>query len=79
MDALYQDPELAAFYDWDNPWTADFDWFLSLVDGARSVLDLGCGTGSSRPRWRRGGPRWWASIRRRRCWRSRGRGMRGTG
>jgi SAM-dependent methyltransferase len=45
MDALYQDPALAAFYDWDNPWPADFDWFLSLVEGAGSVLDLGCGTG----------------------------------
>jgi SAM-dependent methyltransferase len=45
MDALYHDPALAAFYDWDNPWTADFDWFLSLVAGAGSVLDLGCGTG----------------------------------
>lgn len=45
MDALYDDPALAAFYDWDNPWPADFDWFLTLVVGARSVLDLGCGTG----------------------------------
>jgi SAM-dependent methyltransferase len=45
MDALYQDPALAMFYDWDNPWPADFDWFLSLVEGAASVLDLGCGTG----------------------------------
>jgi SAM-dependent methyltransferase len=45
MDALYQDPALAAFYDWDNPWPAEYDWFLALVDGAGSVLDLGCGTG----------------------------------
>jgi SAM-dependent methyltransferase len=45
MDALFQDPALARFYDWSNPWTADFDWFLSLVEGAGSVLDLGCGTG----------------------------------
>jgi SAM-dependent methyltransferase len=45
MDALYHDPALAAFYDWDNPWPADFDWFLSLVEDAASVLDLGCGTG----------------------------------
>jgi SAM-dependent methyltransferase len=45
MDALYQDPLLARFYDWDNPWPPDFDWFLSLVEGAGSVLDLGCGTG----------------------------------
>jgi SAM-dependent methyltransferase len=45
MDALYEDPELAGFYDWDNPWPADFGWFLTLVAGAGSVLDLGCGTG----------------------------------
>ena len=45
MDALYQDPALAGFYDWDNPWPDDFDWFLTLVKGAGSVLDLGCGTG----------------------------------
>ncbi len=45
MDMLYQDPELALFYDWDNPWPVDFDWFLSLVEGAGCVPDLGCGTG----------------------------------
>jgi ubiquinone/menaquinone biosynthesis C-methylase UbiE len=42
----YHDPELAQFYDWDCPWTPDFDWFASLVAGAGSVLDLGCGTGT---------------------------------
>ncbi|WP_103256654.1 class I SAM-dependent methyltransferase [Tabrizicola aquatica] len=45
MDALYDDPAQVAFYDWDNPWPEDFDWFLTLVDGAGSVLDLGYGTG----------------------------------
>lgn len=34
------------FCDLDNPWPVDFDWFLTLVEGAGSVLDLGCGTGS---------------------------------
>ncbi len=43
QDRLYDDPELARFYDWDCPWTADHDWFSTLVRG--SVLDLGCGTG----------------------------------
>lgn len=43
QDALYHDPALARFYDWDCPWTADHDWFATLVRG--SVLDLGCGTG----------------------------------
>jgi SAM-dependent methyltransferase len=45
QDALYHDPSLTQFYDWDNPWTPDFDWFVSLIEGAGSVLDLGCGTG----------------------------------
>ncbi len=45
QDALYNDAELAAFYDWDNPWPEDFDWFLSHLHGAGTVLDLGCGTG----------------------------------
>jgi SAM-dependent methyltransferase len=44
-DPLYHDPALARFYDSDNPWDADFDWFVTLVEGAGSVLDLGCGTG----------------------------------
>jgi len=44
-EAQYHDPALAAFYDWDCPWSADHDWFAGRVDGAGSVLDLGCGTG----------------------------------
>jgi SAM-dependent methyltransferase len=44
-DALYDDPDLAGFYDWDCPWSPDHDWFVSLVTSAGSVLDLGCGTG----------------------------------
>lgn len=45
QERQYHDPELAQFYDWDCPWTPDFDCFASLVAGAGSVLDLGCGTG----------------------------------
>jgi SAM-dependent methyltransferase len=44
-DNLYQDPELAQFYDLANGWGADFDYCLQLAQDARSVLDLGCGTG----------------------------------
>lgn len=44
-DLLYADPDLARFYDWDNPWPKAFDFFLSLAEGAHRVLDLGCGTG----------------------------------
>lgn len=44
-DALYRDPALAAFYDIDNGWTDDDSFCLAMAEGARSVLDLGCGTG----------------------------------
>lgn len=44
-DKLYQDPELAQFYDLENGWADDFEYCLQLADSARSVLDLGCGTG----------------------------------
>lgn len=44
-EAIYCDPVLAQFYDWDNPWPKDFDYFASLVTGYATVLDLGCGTG----------------------------------
>jgi len=44
-DALYRDPELAQFYDADNGQGPDIDFCLQLASTARSVLDLGCGTG----------------------------------
>ncbi|MFN0194623.1 MAG: class I SAM-dependent methyltransferase [Aestuariivirga sp.] len=45
MERLYQAPEFARLYDADNPWSADKDCCLNLAANARSVLDLGCGTG----------------------------------
>lgn len=41
------DRRLVALYDQDNPWGADSDFYRSLAEttGARSVVDLGCGTG----------------------------------
>lgn len=44
-DALYRDPDLAQFYDLENPWGPDLDYCCGLAAGAGSVLDLGCGTG----------------------------------
>lgn len=44
-DRLYQDPDLARFYDLDNRWGPDLDYCVRLATDARSVLDLGCGTG----------------------------------
>lgn len=44
-DKLYNDPELAQFYDLENGWAEDLDYCASLAEGCASVLDLGCGTG----------------------------------
>ena len=44
-DPLYDDPELAQFYDLDNGWFDDTRYCLSLAKDGQQVLDLGCGTG----------------------------------
>ncbi len=44
-DRLYDDPDLVQFYDLENGWGPDFDFCVGLAADARSVLDLGCGTG----------------------------------
>jgi len=43
--SLYDAPDLAQFYDLENPWGADFDACTQMAQGAQSILDLGCGTG----------------------------------
>lgn len=45
-DRLYDDPELAQFYDVENASGADFDYCAGLAEEADSLLDLGCGTGA---------------------------------
>ena len=47
-DAAYERLRLAAVYDALNPDRSDLDVFAALVDelGARTVLDIGCGTGT---------------------------------
>jgi SAM-dependent methyltransferase len=45
VDRSYEDPLLAALYDTFNPWRPSDDYYLELIVSARSVLDLGCGTG----------------------------------
>ncbi|HEX6683357.1 MAG TPA: class I SAM-dependent methyltransferase [Candidatus Limnocylindrales bacterium] len=42
----YTDPRLTVFYDQLNGWGPERDFYLDLVMAARSVLDVGCGTGS---------------------------------
>lgn len=44
-DALYHDPDLAGFYDTDNPVARSDATCLELATGRARVLDLGCGTG----------------------------------
>jgi SAM-dependent methyltransferase len=46
-DRLYTDARLAALYDRLYPLPqATLDFYLPLITGARSVLDVGCGTGA---------------------------------
>lgn len=47
-DAIYADPRLAAVYDAFDGDRSDLDVYVSLAVelGARTVLDVGCGTGS---------------------------------
>lgn len=47
-DALFADPRLAALYDPLDADRGDLDAYAGLIDelGARSVLDVGCGTGT---------------------------------
>jgi ubiquinone/menaquinone biosynthesis C-methylase UbiE len=46
-DASFEDPRLAAIYDALDPDRSDLDAYVAMVEelAARSVLDLGCGTG----------------------------------
>ncbi|MBX9244174.1 class I SAM-dependent methyltransferase [Actinotalea ferrariae] len=47
-DAAFADPRLAPLYDPLDPDRSDLDHYVALVEelGARSVLDVGCGTGT---------------------------------
>jgi SAM-dependent methyltransferase len=47
-DAIFEDPRLARVYDPLDPDRSDLDVYVALVDElrARSVLDIGCGTGT---------------------------------
>lgn len=42
---LYSDPELAQFYEVNDHNRLDYDVIVKLAQGAKTVLDLGCGTG----------------------------------
>jgi len=44
-DRLYNDPDLARFYDIENGWGEHLDYCKALAADRSSLLDLGCGTG----------------------------------
>jgi SAM-dependent methyltransferase len=52
---MYSDKEAAALYDVLNAWGPSDDFYLALVMRAKSVLDVGCGTGAILHRARRAG------------------------
>jgi len=47
-DAIFEDPRLAALYDWLDPDRSDLDVYAAMVAEfeGRDVLDVGCGTGT---------------------------------
>jgi SAM-dependent methyltransferase len=47
-DALFEEPRLARIYDAVDGDRTDLDTYVSLIEslGARSALDIGCGTGT---------------------------------
>ena len=47
-NSFFEDPRLAAIYDPLDPDRSDLDAYIALTErfGARSVLDIGCGTGT---------------------------------
>ena len=47
LDRHYTDPRLVALYDRDNPRGGDTDFYIRLAADldARTIIDLGCGTG----------------------------------
>ena len=52
---MYSDEEAVALYDVLNAWGPSDDFYLALVMDAKSVLDVGCGTGALLHRARQAG------------------------
>jgi SAM-dependent methyltransferase len=53
--AMYSDEDAAALYDVLYPWGPSDEFYLALVMDAKSVLDVGCGTGTLLHRARQAG------------------------
>lgn len=45
INGLYSNPELAQFYEVNDHNRPDYDVIFNLAQGAKTILDLGCGTG----------------------------------
>ena len=47
LDKHYTDPRLVDLYDLENPLGSDHDFFQRLIKAqdAKTIVDLGCGTG----------------------------------
>ena len=71
-DAIFNDPRLVRVYDAIEGDRRDLETYLDVVDelGVRSVLDIGCGTGTFACRWRLGVSTSSPSIRHRPAWSS---------
>lgn len=55
LAGVYSDANAAALYNVLNPWGPSDDFYLGLVMAARSVIDVGCGTGTLLHRAREAG------------------------
>ena len=80
-DDGFEVPRLAQLYDPLDPDRSDLDVYAAIVDelGARSVLDVGCGTGTFACLLAARGSRSSASTRRGRRWTSPRQARRGPG
>lgn len=57
VDAVYEEAQFASLYDVLNPWQPCYEFYRKKMMAAKSVLDIGCGTGRVLAEARRSGHR----------------------